>query len=797
MQTIPAPAATAAHATTMRVRLTPLAFAIHMACATLLSASYIGSAQAEAAIAYDIPAGPLAEVLNRFAQQSGVSVVVDADKVQGLRAQGLKGSYGVEEGFNALLKGSGYAISGTAAGYVLVPAPKQPPAPGAMKKSTEAMLPQVEVRAAADDLPGYRVATVRTATKTDTPPLDVAQTVNVVNQELIREQRVIRLADALRNVPGVYAGGSEGRRDQFSIRGFSGEFDMYVDGIRDMAYFRDSANTERIEVLKGPAAVLFGRGSAGGIINRVTKKPTAESVREIQVTGGSWDYRRAEWDLGGAASENVNLRLTGAYEKGGQFRDQLENELGSLAGGVEFKLGPDTTLLATVEWQHHEFMPDRGVPSKDVSISNFYGEPFDFGERDVLNTGLTLEHAFSADTRFKAVVQLNTMDLDAVNTRSTGLSADGSQVKRNTTWFPKERRYAFAQGELTHKTELAGIEHLFLAGYEHGWQQADLKVYQVTAPNISLNNPTYTAPTPVFTAASKTFDVDFTGTTDAVYVQDQMTFSPQWKAIAGVRYDIFDQHQDAGLINKVQSAAIDRTDRKLSPRAGLIYQPTPRNSLYVTGSRSFQPKADDLLFSSASNVNLDPTESKQVELGNKNEFLDGRLAVNAALYHIVMSNIATADPNNSGQSIQVGEQVHRGIEIDVTGEPAPGWRVYGGTTWINAEITKSNDTPEGNRPAGVPRHAANLWLSKDVAPGWRAGVGAYYVGERYATVANTVTLPAYTRWDAAITYSVKTFELALNLRNLTDKEYYESATNNFQLAPGVPRSAMLTARYAF
>lgn len=669
----------------------------------------------------------------------------------------------------------------------------------------ETTLAPVEVRADADPAaPAFRVPSVRSATKTDSAPLDVPQTINVVEQTLIREQRVVRMADALRNVPGVFAGASEGRRDQFTIRGFSAELDTYVDGVRDTAGFRDFSNIDRVEVLKGPAAMLFGRGSAGGIINRVTKKPTAETRREIQTSVGSDDFGRVEWDLGGALAAGANYRLTGAYEKDGQFRDRIDHELSTLAGSVEFKVAPATSLLAQFEWQHHERTPDRGIPAVNgkpakVSVRNFYGEKFDFSERDTANAGLTLEHAFSADTQLKATLRANTMELDAINTRNIGLAANNTQVRRQTLRFPKEKDFVFAQADLTHKLRLGGVEHLLLAGVEHGWQKGRLQVWRTTAPNISLYDPQYTAPEPAFTAANKTYDTRFTAVTDAVYVQDQISFSPQWKAVAGLRYDVFDQAQKAGLLNGVRSGPLERTDRKWSPRAGVIYQPNAATSWYVSGARSFQPKAEDLLFGSAADVNLKPTQSTQYEVGNKNEFFGGRLAVNAAIYRIAMTDIATPDPNNPGQTLQVGEQVHEGIELDATGELGGGWRLYGGVTRLDPRITKSNDASArvGNRPANVPTKAANLWLSKDFAAHWRAGVGAYYVGDRYAFSDNTARLPSYTRIDAALTYTLQKVELALNLRNLTDRVYYESATNNFQIAPGTPRSVMLTARLGF
>lgn len=668
----------------------------------------------------------------------------------------------------------------------------------------ETQLPAVQVNASTDiSAPAFRAATVRSATKTDTAPLDVAQTVNVVEQALIREQRVIRMEDALRNVPGVFAGASEGRRDTFTIRGFSAELDTYVDGVRDTAGYRDFSNIERVEVLKGPAAMLFGRGSAGGIINRVSKKPTAETHREVQATVGSNQLARAEWDLGGAISSEANYRLTGAYESAGQFRKQINNELANVAGGVELRIAPATSLLAQFELQNHKRTPDRGIPSlngmpADVPTDNFYGERFDFSSRNMQSGSLTLDHIFSADTRLTATLRATSMQLDAMNTRNLGLANNNTEVRRQTLRFPKSKDFVFAQTEVTHTLRTGSSEHLFLTGYEHGQQKGRLEVWRTTAPNISLSNPTYTAPTPLFSDANKTYDTRFTGTTDALYVQDQITLSEQWKAIAGLRYDIFAQHQDAGLINAVQGAAMDRTDARWSPRTGLIYQPSATTSWYVSGARSFQPKSEDLLFASAGDRNLDPTQSTQYEIGNKNEFFDRKLSVNVALYRIAMTDVANTDPA-SGQTVQIGEQLHEGLEVDASGELGNDWRVYGGTTWLNPRISKSIDpaAPAGNRPANVPTRAANVWLSKGFASGWRAGLGAYYVGDRFAYIDNTVTLPAYTRIDAALSWTQKNTELSLNLRNLADRVYYESATNNNQIAPGTSRSVMLTARFGF
>lgn len=767
-------------------RLTLLAAGVLLACAVHADAARRN---------FNLPAEALATSINAIASQAGIQVVFASRHAEGLRAPALRGEYTARQALEQLLKGSGLRLRQRDERSFIV----EPEAAG---ERGEASLAPVVVSSVAT--PAFRTPTVRSATKTETRALDVAQSVAVVEQELIREQRVIRMEDALRNVAGVYTGTSEGRRDTFTIRGFSAELDTYVDGVRDTAGYRDFSGIERVEVLKGPAAMLFGRGSAGGIINRVSKKPTADAIREAQLTVGSFDFKRAEWDLGGALAAGANARLTGAYESGGVFRDKIGHELSTLAAGVDFKLAERTSLLTQFEWQKHERTPDRGIPSvngrpADVRAENFYGSPHDYAERESVGLGAVLDHAFSDDTAVKATVRANSMELDAMNTRNIGLANGNTEVRRQALRFPKEKEFLFSQFDLTHKVRTGAVEHQLLAGYEHGWQRGRLEVWRRTASNVSLAAPSDSGPMPVFTSANKTFDTRFEATTDALYVQDQMSFGPEWKAIAGLRHDIFRQRQEAGLVNGAATPAMERTDRAWSPRLGLIYQPLPQHSIYLSAAQSFQPKAEDLLWSSAADAAQKPTRSTQFEIGNKNDLLGGRLAVNFALYQIAMRNVATADPANPGQVVQVGEQTHRGAEVDVVGELGDGWRVYGGATVIDAEVTKSLDPalPAGNRPLNVPRRSANLWLSKSFLDNWRAGLGLYHVGERFAFSDNVVVLPAYTRLDAALSYRWGSSEFALNLRNLGDKAYYDSATNNNQIAPGIPRSAMLTARFLF
>lgn len=772
--------------------LPPLSFRRTLVASSLLLA--LAAHAEDVRQRFELPAGALTPSVNALARQANVQILFAGPLADGLRGQAVHGEFSPEQALTQLLQGTGLRFRRQDQRTFIIE-------PG-RKAGEDPTLASVVVTG--NSIPAFRTASVRSATKTESRAIDLAQSVAVVEQELIREQRVIRMEDALRNVAGVYSGQTEGRRDQFTIRGFSAELDTYVDGVRDTAGYRDFSNIERVEVLKGPAAMLFGRGSAGGIINRISKKPVADPVREVQLTIGSDDFKRGEWDLAGALAPGANFRLTGAHEEGGMFRNAIKHELSTLAAAADFKLGERTSLLAQAEWQQVERTPDRGIPSlnrrpADVDRKNFYGSPHDYANREHFGISTTLEHAVSDATQLRAVFRFNQMELDAQNTRNIGLANNNTEVRRQALRFPKEKEFAFTQLELIHKLKTAGIEHQLLAGYEHGWQQGRLQVWRKAAGNVSLNNPNDLAVAPLFTAADKTFDTRFEATTDAFYLQDQMQLSPEWKAIAGVRYDIFRQRQAAGLLNGQPGNALERIDRAWSPRLGIIYQPLPQHSIYLSSARSFQPKAEDLLWASAADMAQKPTQTVQYEIGNKNEFFNGRLGLNFALYEITMSNVATSDPANPGQLIQVGEQRHRGAEIDFSGELGDGWRVYGGASWIDAAVTRSNDPALalGSRPLNIPKQSANLWLSKSFLERWRAGIGIYHLGERYAFSDNTVRLPAYTRLDAALSYRWKGTEFALNLRNLSDQRYYDSATNNNQIAPGIPRTAMLTARFSF
>ncbi|WP_426339968.1 TonB-dependent receptor [Pseudoduganella sp. S-14] len=658
---------------------------------------------------------------------------------------------------------------------------------------TELPMITVQTAAASDPLHG-----TSSATKLDVPLRDVPQSVQFVDKELIRAQGAVDMKDVLRNVSGVALSQGEGRRDQFYIRGFDATRDTLLDGMRDDSlYFRDLGNVERIEVLKGPAAVLYGRGSAGGVINRVTKKPVKTPVREVTLSGGSENFRRIDLDLGGAAGEQAAFRLTGAYEAGDNYRDVVHSERAVLAPSIAWTAGRDTSFLLQTEFLHQNRTPDRGIPSlngvpADVPVGNFYGERYDYARTDAQNARFNVEHAVNDKLVLRNNFQYSKLKLDAINTRTLGLAAANTQVRRQITYFPQDQSNFLNQTEAAYQLDAGGVRHALLTGVELGHQKSGRLVRAAATTPVSLQAPQQLMAMPDLAALPVTIDNDFKADTAAWYAQDQASFNEQWKMLAGVRFDRFKQEQNDRRTGLVQS----RTDSVWSPRIGVVYQPGQAHALYANLSRSFLPVGNDFFYGGKDFAQIKPVESLQKEIGDKSEWFGGRLQSTVALYEITQRNVATKDPSDPAgvRQVQTGEQQSRGLEVDLTGSLAQDWKVFANATVNHARITQSNNYKVDNRPANIPKHAAGLWSNYELGHGFSIGAGAFYVGDRFAVEDNAVRLPSYVRLDAMLGYKGKNWEAGLNLNNLADKVYYESANNNFQIQPGAPRSVMAYVR---
>lgn len=681
----------------------------------------------------------------------------------------------------------------------------------ASSKDTEAdTLPEVMVKDKKTAATDYQPLVNTTATKIAAPLRDIPQTVDVVPAQLIKDQAAHSMQEVLKNVPGVSLNLGDGQRDQFVIRGFDAMGDMYIDGMRDDAlYYRDLSNIERVEVLKGPAAVLYGRGSSGGIINRITKKP-GEAISEFKLNGGSYKQRRAEFDIGDKLGAVASFRITGAAEDSGSFRNQGFLERENLAPSMNLQLGEDTNLLLQVEKLHDRRITDFGIPAyqgKPLKISpdRYYGSrnarDDDYSDSDVLSGRALFTHKINDNFTVRNLFGAYNYELDRNNTLVSGVNEALRTATLTHNQVYRQDDGWSNQLELLQKAELAGMQHQLLYGLEVSEQKKTMKRWgwSVNSVTVSLFDPILPSLSQFgVRGANPNLSNQTILQVVGVYVQDMISLSDHWKALVGARHDKFVQKVDDHL------SAVDpeRTDNTWSPRAGLVYQPNDWQSYYLSVSRSYQPSGETLSFSQAQSQ-LAPEETNNIELGTKTDFFNGRLSTTASLFHLKRENIKGTNPVTN-TLIGVGTQVTDGLELSVSGQIAPKWQVFAGYAYLDAQITDSVAVQngvalKGNRAGLTPRNSANLWVMYQLNEGWNLGGGLNYVGDRYTSADNLVTLDSYVTADAAAMYRSKGYDLALNLKNLTDKEYYASGhgTSNLLNGPGAPRRAEVTLTMRF
>jgi len=691
----------------------------------------------------------------------------------------------------------------------------------AQAQNADATLKEVTVTSEQDV--GYAPSVGSTATKGSAPLRDVPQAVNVLPAQLLRDQGATSMQDALRNAPGVSFNAGDGQRDQVVIRGFTAIADWFVDGVRDDAlYFRDLSDTERIEVLKGPAAVLYGRGSSGGLVNRVTKKPIFERpFGEVSLGLGSHDFKRATADLNTPIGENMAFRLNVAREKSGSYRDQQFIDRYNIAPSLAIKFNPQTDLLLQYTNAYDQRLTDFGIPALNgrpvnVPIGTYYGSAF--GKRDDTTTTkvqsftATLNHRFSDTLSLRNTTRYSSYELDRYNTLPSGTTDPVRlTVGRTRGFILRDESSWFNQTDLTWRNELGGFKQEWLLGAEFGQQEK--RAYSVSSATgferVSILNPA-AAPAPIPLAsylASSAIPSNTRFKTAALYAQDQITLAPQWKALIGGRYDVFGQ--DTSFERTL--APLSRTDRKFSPRAGVVWQPSETQSYYVSYSRSFQPSAETFALS-ASNTANDPEITVNKEIGAKLDFLDGALNLTAAVFNLERSGIKNTDPTNPARQINVGTQRTNGMELALAGKLPGRWDISAGYAYLDGRMTKSLATVSSLQlPVGAampvqgkiapltPRHSAFVWLMKDLGNGLSAGGGVNYVAARYASLSNLVTLPSYVTADLAASYKTGRYEISANLKNITNRKYYVSGhgsvDNLIMPGPGRELQVMLTAKF--
>ncbi len=658
---------------------------------------------------------------------------------------------------------------------------------------------------------GYDVPTVSSAMKTTTPLRDVPQSVSVVSSALIADQRMSSMADVTRYMPGVGFAQGEGNRDTPILRGNTSTSDFFVDGIRDdVQYFRDVYNVDRVEALKGPNAMIFGRGGVGGVINRVTRQAEWGQSREASLQFGSWDNRRFTADLGRGLNGTAAVRATALYENSDSYRDGVGIERYGFNPTVAFRVGPNTTLRAGYEYFRDERTADRGVSSfgdrpLQTDPGTFFGDPTRSPTDATVNLlSSVFEHRFGTGIMLKNRISYGDYDKFYQNVFPGAVNAAGTTVSISAYHHLTARENLFNQTDLIASRRTGRIGHTVLLGAEFGRQETDnfreTGYFTTVGPNVTSVQAPLTAPTislPLeFRQAATDADNYGVATIAAVYAQDQIAFSEHVEAVVGLRFESF----NVDFTNNRTATDFSSHDGLVSPRVGLIYKPIVPMSIYGSYSLSYLPRAGEQLGSlSLSNQALDPEEFRNYEVGAKWDLVPA-FSLTAALYRLDRGNVVVPDPNDPTLSLLVDAQRTKGFELGLNGYLTRGWSVAGGYAYQDGEITRSISAAAqaGAALAQLPRNSLSLWNKYEITPRVAAAIGLLYRDDVFAATDNTVVLPAWTRVDVAGFFNLTaTIRAQVNIENLFDEDYYLYAHSNTNITPGSPRAVRfaLTTRF--
>ena len=671
---------------------------------------------------------------------------------------------------------------------------------------------------------------------------DVPQSVTVLNKSLLQSQGANSLADALRNVPGITLGGAEGGQigNNINLNGFTARTDIYLDGFRDRGqYYRDTFALDAVEVMMGPSSMLFGRGSTGGAINQVSKKPTLKGSDEISASVTTNGMVRATLDHDQAIGTNAAFRVAVMGQSGKPTtRDEMKNRDFGVAPSITVGIGEPTQITLSALLQHNHDMPDYGfspLNGRPVQVARdaFYGFTDDHTTQDVGALNALVEHKISATSSLRNQTQYSNVRVNAVETASQGLgtvAANGftaltpagiSALPLDQLWTRLQSHdrvikdsSIFNQTDLTATAVTGGVTHRLLFGAELGHDSYSNQAYyrNGTCNGVALNpatgtsgyaacapllDPNYTA-SPA-TAPSKAGNLSTSGAnTLGAYANDTLEFTDQFKFVGGLRYDRFAATVNNTITSATTPAQIAQTVHFTSVRVGPLWQPTDSQSYYVSYSTSFNPSLEQLTNTTGGTTPLPPEKNTAYELGGKWEPYKSLLSVSASVFQITQDNARNQDA--SGNYTATGTVRVRGARLGASGQLMRGWKVFGGYSYLDARIINAIAVgTQGMVPGNTPKNTATLWTTYDVAPHWQLGGGAVAMSSRYLNNTDTVKVPGYVRLDATLGYHQRDYDIRLNVFNLSNTYYYDALiqSDGGRAVPGTGRSAMISGSYRF
>lgn len=772
---------------------------------------------------FNIAQQPLYSALSALAEQSGVQFVYNSELVKGLNSPGINGQYSLEGALKRLLVGSGIAYRFNNGNTVTLHKS------AALEPQSATTMPSVTVtgKAASDPTDpynaDYRLPNASAATKTDTPIMETPMSIQVIPKQILKDQQAIRIKDALKNVSGVFWA-TDPMYEGFQMRGFQtdGTTTVYRNGLRIRRAQHEVVNLEQLEVLKGPAAAMYGRVEPGGLINVVTKKPLDTPYYSLEQQFGSYDLFRTTADATGPINDDHSLlyRLNMAYQSNDLFIDTMEQERVFFAPSLSWKPSDRTEVNLNLEYQHdtrtnYTGLPILGNRPVNIPVSNYLGFGSDnaLAIHDKVIVGFDWSHQFNDDWKIQHRFHYYNLDYQGNNQSffNNPVNPVNNTAIRGTTTTPIDITDTVATNiDLTGKFKFLGTQHRVLAGFDYFWETRDGQGFAKTPapashrPVVDVFNPVY-GPVPLPTASDFNSFSTLTQSWYGTYFQDQITFFDKLHIMGGGRYDWATRSAGSAStsIEAARSRETEVQNEAFSPRVGAVYQPWPWLALYGNYVESLGGANTAL---ASTGKPLDAETAQQHEVGFKTELFDKKLLTTVAFYELTKQNIATADPSNSRFSVQTGAARSRGMEVDVSGQITDGLNLIASYAYTDTEITQDNRGNQGHKLWNVPRNSGSFWakytVQDPVLRGLNFGAGAYVIGEREGNNENNWQMPGYVRVDALIGYAWNVgrskVTAQLNVNNLLDKTIYEtSAFGGYLVQPGAPRNFMGSIKVEF
>lgn len=658
------------------------------------------------------------------------------------------------------------------------------------------------------------------------PVMDLPQSISIVDKAIIANQQAQRLSDVMKNVNGVYLGTTRGNvQESFYARGYNlGSGNLFKNGARvNIGALPELSSLEKVEILKGSAAILFGNVAPGGIVNMITKQPQFKFGGEVSMRAGSYDLYKPGFDVYGPISNKIAYRVNGTYESAGSYRDQVSSDRYYINPSLLFKLGTKTELLVQGDHLQTSFTPDFGIGSldntkiADLPRNAFFGTPWQYNKVKQSTASVNVKHYLNDKWTVIGNAAYQSFDRNYYSTERIQAAANGDWT-RPLNKIQSHENYYSAQVDVNGKFN----KHLLLAGI-------DADRYHTT--NYTFNNPTtydkINILDPGKFAARTDIPVADTKLTQAItpinrfgaYVQDLISFSPKIKLLAGVRWSYQDA-EAASTTYLLKDSVVNgerKEDKAFSPRVGLVYRPMKNMSVFASYASSFTPNTGRDVYNNALKASI----IDQYELGVKKDFLNGRISVNVTGYRIINNNLAQTAQFKADGSVNndtnikelAGQTTSDGIETDITAHIAC-FNITAGHSYNNMRFTKTPDSKgsyiEGERLVNTPSHTANASVfytfSKNALKGLKLGATVVYIGNRFGGWNNTqqqtqnysrlIPVEGFTTIDVSAGYSFRKVSLLAKVSNITNSfNYY--VHENYSINPIPPTQVMATVSYKF